>query len=54
MALKKWLEMPEKENFGKIEINRIPFYAFLISLRVIKEKLHNRRLKNVLLTFILD
>ena len=51
MASKKWLEIPEKENFGKIESNRIQFYAFLISLRVIKEKLHNKWLKKCSINF---
>ena len=46
--------MPEKENFGKIESNRIQFYAFLISLRVIKENYIINDWKNVLLTLILD
>ena len=54
MASKKWLEIPEKENFGKIESNRIQFYAFLISLRVIKENYIINDWKNVLLTLILD
>ena len=54
MASKKWLEIPEKENFGKIESNRIQFYAFLISLRVIKENYIIYDWKNVLLTLILD
>ena len=54
MASKKWLEIPEKENFGKIESNRIQFYAFLISLRVIKENYIINEWKNVLLTLILD
>ena len=54
MASKKWLEIPEKENFGKIESNRIQFYAFLISLRVIKENYIINDWKKVLLTLILD
>ena len=54
MASKKWLEIPEKENFGKIESNRIRFYAFLISLRVIKENYIINDWKNVLLTLFLD